>query len=264
MAAYLGRIGASPGDGLRELQFAHLTAVPFENLSIHLGEPIVLEQPALYEKIVTRRRGGFCYELNGLFAELLAELGHRVELLSARVFDGDLPGVPFDHLTLRVDEVWLVDVGFGAFSHHPLRLDDSGVQNDPAGQFQVVALPCGDYDVVQDGKPQYRVDGRPQALRDFVPTCWWHQTSPQSHFTQSLTCSLLTESGRITISGDRLIRTEHGRRSETTLASDELIDAYRRHFGFTLTRVPRLSPAAGLKTTDRVVPAQTRDRGAYQ
>src|SRR5271154_1096827 len=115
---YLARLGlkrpaSADLEALRQLQRAHLLAVPFENLSIHLGEPIVLDQAALVAKVVQRRRGGFCYELNGAFAALLTALGYRVSMLSARVFGaGGLPSPPFDHLTLRVDltEPWLVDV----------------------------------------------------------------------------------------------------------------------------------------------------------
>src|ERR1035438_9191196 len=85
---------------LRDLQLAHLLTVPFENLSIHLGEPIVLEQADLVAKVVRMHRGGFCYELNGAFAGLLTALGFRVSMLSARVFGtGGQPGPPFDHMT---------------------------------------------------------------------------------------------------------------------------------------------------------------------
>jgi len=95
--AYLARIGAArptraDAAALRELQLRHLLAVPFENLSIHLGEPIVLEPAALLDKLVRRRRGGFCYELNGAFADLLSTLGFGVTLLAARVFGEDGPG----------------------------------------------------------------------------------------------------------------------------------------------------------------------------
>jgi N-hydroxyarylamine O-acetyltransferase len=250
--AYLARIGAArpsraDAAALSELQRAHLVTVPFENLSIHLGEPIVLDEQALLDKIVDRRRGGFCYELNGAFAGLLTALGYRVTLLSARVFDGDKAGPPFDHLVLRVDlsEPWLVDVGFGAFSHHPLRMDARGDQHDPGGVFQVVEHQGpGDYrdlDVIMDGTPQYRLDRRPRELGDFVPTCWWQQTSPQSHFTRSLTCSLLTESGRGTLSGTRLIHTVDGEREEQVLDGARLLSAYRAHFGITLDRVPTVA-----------------------
>jgi len=247
---YLTRVNASrPAaadlQALRELQLAHLYAVPFENLSVHLGEPIVLDQDALTSKVAQRRRGGFCYELNGAFAALLTELGFGVSLLQARVFGAcDLPGPPFAHMTLRVDlaEPWLVDVGFGRFAEQPLSLNSRDDQPDPAGTFRLADSPSGhgDLDVFADGKPAYRVDPRPCALADLAPTCWYQQTSPVSHFTQSLTCSIPTKSGRVTLSGDRLILTEGGNRDERTLADDaDILDAYRHYFGIDLDRVPR-------------------------
>src|SRR5882762_11252525 len=81
---YLGSL-VPTAQTLRELQVAHLQTVPFENLSIHSAEPIILDDDALFEKIVVRRRGGFCYELNGLFAALLRDLGFEVKMLSAQV-----------------------------------------------------------------------------------------------------------------------------------------------------------------------------------
>jgi N-hydroxyarylamine O-acetyltransferase len=246
---YLARIGvarpvAADLQALRDLLTAHLLTVPFENLSIHLGEPIVLDHPALVTKVVRMHRGGFCYELNGAFAGLLTALGFRVSLLSARVFDADeQPGPPFDHMTLRVDlaEPWLVDVGFGRFATEPLRLSFPGDQPDPSGTFRVADSPSGhgDLDIFHDGEPAYRVDPRPYALPDFAPTCWWQQTSPGSHFRKSLTCSISTRSGRITLSGERLIVTEDGHREERTLTSEaEILAAYRRYFGISLDRVP--------------------------
>jgi N-hydroxyarylamine O-acetyltransferase len=254
LAAYLARIGvAQPvrpdAEALRELQRAHLAMVPFENLSIHLGEPVALDEQALVEKIVYHRRGGFCYELNGAFAALLTALDYRVTLLAARVFTGDKVGPPFDHLALKVDlaEPWLVDVGFGRFSHHPLRLDTRDTQHDPGGLFEVVEHGgqdrYGDLDVIMDGRPEYQLDPRPYELGDFTPTCWWHQTSPQSHFTRSLTCSLLTESGRVTLSGTKLIHTIHGERTERILDDAELLDAYRTYFGITLDQLPNATHA---------------------
>jgi len=246
--AYLARIGAArPGRAdtaaLRELQLRHLLAVPFENLSIHLGEPIVLEPGALRDKLLRRRRGGFCYELNGAFSELLAALGFQVTLLAARVFgDGGL-GPPFDHLALRVDVAgdgpWLADVGFGRHSSYPLRIDTTAEQADPGGTFRVAVTADGDLDVIRDGQPQYRAEPRPRSLGDFGPTCWWQQTSPESHFTRSLVCSLLTERGRVTLSDRTLIHTTGDRREERTLAGDaEVLDAYRSLFGIVLDRLP--------------------------
>src|ERR1700690_319286 len=107
LAAYLRRLSvarpqAADAGTLRLLHRAHQIAVPFENLSIHLGEPISLAEDDLTGKIVSRRRGGFCYELNGAFALLLQALGFPVERVAARVYANGQPGPPFDHLALIV------------------------------------------------------------------------------------------------------------------------------------------------------------------
>src|SRR5262245_27861823 len=124
--AYLGRIGytgsrAPTLEVLRALHRAHLYAVPFENLDIHAGRRIVLDQDALFQKVVTHRRGGFCYELNGLFAALLRKLGFDVTLLSGRVHNDGGFGPEYDHMTLlvKLDGRWLADVGFGSSFHDP-------------------------------------------------------------------------------------------------------------------------------------------------
>lgn len=244
--AYLARIGAARPAAtdaavLRDLQVRHLRTVPFENLSIHLGEEITLAGDALFDKIVARRRGGFCYELNGAFAALLSALGYPVTLMSARVATADGFGPPFDHLALRVDlgEPWLVDVGFGRFSHFPLRLDVRTEQPDPGGTFLLIETDDGDVDVFRDGEPEYRLEQRPRALADFVPTCWFHRTSPDSHFTRSLICSRLTHTGRITLSGRTFVDTVDGRRAERVLDTDEdVLAAYRDEFGIALDRLP--------------------------
>ena len=254
LAAYLDRIGAGrpavlDAAALAALHRAHQEAVPFENLSIHLGEPISLDKDELIAKIVTRRRGGFCYELNGAFALLLESLGAQVARVAARVYgaDGRL-GPLFDHLALVVrlpdgSGPWLADVGFGAHSSYPLRYDDRDGQDDPGGRFSLADAQDGDVDVAKDGEPQYRIERRERSLADFVPTCWWQATSPDSHFTRSTICSRLTGAGRISLSGRTLIRTSGGTRTEQELGADaEVLAAYRDHFGIVLGRVPTVTP----------------------
>ncbi|MFJ4537824.1 arylamine N-acetyltransferase [Streptomyces tibetensis] len=263
--AYLRRLGAEhPAwptvDALRELHLRHLQAVPFENLSVHLGEEIVLEEKRLLDKVVGARRGGFCYELNGSFGALLSALGYDVTLLAARVYgDEGRLGIPYDHLALRVRTVdggdWLADVGFGAHSHLPLAFGDRGEQEDPAGTFRIVeagpdaagvrgghgTVEAADLDVFRDGRPQYRLEVRPRALGDFVAGAWWHSTSSVSHFTRSLVCSRVTEEGgRITLSGRRLtVTAADGTREEKELGTDEeVLGVYRERFGIELDRVP--------------------------
>ncbi|UOX88087.1 arylamine N-acetyltransferase [Amycolatopsis sp. FBCC-B4732] len=254
--AYLDRLGvrrpaAADLATLRHLQEHHLSTVPFENLSIHLGEPVELTEAALFAKIVRRRRGGFCYELNGLFAALLRELGFSATLHAAQVFhaDGTL-GPPLDHaaIVVELDEPWLVDVGFGRFARHPLRLSGVDAQRDPDGDFLLLDTPDGDVDVLLDGKPQYRLERRPRPLADFVPMAWWQSTSPESHFTRSLTCSRPTSQGRVTLSGDKLIETVDGVRNEVLLPTEAAIRAaYRVYFGLPLKRLP--TPPGGSPLT---------------
>jgi N-hydroxyarylamine O-acetyltransferase len=264
--AYLRRIGAGrpqrpTGEALRELHLRHLRTVPFENLSVHLGEEIALEEERLLDKVVGARRGGFCYELNGAFGTLLAALGYEVELLAARVYgDEGRLGVPYDHLALRVrtaeGDVWLADVGFGANSHYPLRFAERGEQADPGGLFRIAEAapdaagvrgdgPAGsgepDLDVVRDGVPQYRLETRPRVLADFRAGAWWHSTSPLSHFTGSLVCSRVAgDGGRITLSGRSLTTTDaDGARGTRELGTDEeVLAAYRERFGIELSCVP--------------------------
>ncbi|GGL69203.1 N-hydroxyarylamine O-acetyltransferase [Streptomyces fumigatiscleroticus] len=274
--AYLRRLGArrpvSPtADALRELHLRHLRAVPFENLSIHLGEEIVLEEERLLDKVVGARRGGFCYELNGAFGALLTALGYEVALLAARVYgEAGRLGIPYDHLALRVRTAdggdWLADVGFGAHSHYPLALGERGEQEDPGGRFRVVeagpdgagqrggtgsgrtAEPGPDLDVVRDGSPVYRLETRPRVLGDFVTGAWWHSTSPVSHFMRSLVCTRVTEDGgRITLSGRRLtVTAADGTKKERELGTDEeVLAVYRDHFAIGLDRVPTVRNLKG-------------------
>jgi len=243
--AYLERINyqgsfAPTAETLRELQVAHLFAVPFENLSIHAKEPIVLEDEALFTKIVERRRGGFCYEANGLFAALLRELGFDVVMLSAGVAnaEGDF-GPDFDHMALMVllDQRWLVDVGFGDSFLKPLLLDERGEQVEGERAFRI--LPDGAHLILarrdngEDWKAQYRFTLQPHAYAEYEEMCRYHQTSPQSHFTRGRLCSRATREGRITLSEMRFITTsKNGGREERILESqEEYVDILREHFG---------------------------------
>jgi N-hydroxyarylamine O-acetyltransferase len=231
--AYLQRIGytgsrAPNAETLRGLHRAHMLSVPFENLDIHLDRRIVLDEAWLFKKIVGERRGGFCYELNGLFAALLRELGFTVDLLSARVINekGEL-GLPFDHMTLLVhlEERWLADVGFGDSYTEPLRLDDPRDQfrDDCAYRLTSVGdnwtlwerMPGADWD------PQHVFTLAPHDLADFVPMCHYHQTSPDSEFTRKRICSRPTPDGRVTLSEMRLIITTNGERQERVLTGPE-------------------------------------------
>ena len=247
VADYLARIGYSgPTDptaaNLRALHCAHLWAVPFENLDIHLGRKITVDEAAILNKVVNLRRGGFCYELNGAFAALLRALGFQVTLLSARVAraNGD-EGPEFDHLTLRVDlkEPWLADVGFGESFLEPLRLEAERDQLDSTGTYRLRAqgqrLRMEKSMPDDSWKPQYSFSLQPRRLEEFAGMCSYHQTSPDSSFTQNRICSRATRDGRITLSDMKLITTIKGEREERSLASEEEWNSVlREHFGILL------------------------------
>jgi N-hydroxyarylamine O-acetyltransferase len=258
VGAYLDRIGldrppARTLDGLAELGLAHLYSVPFENLDIAAGRPLSLEPDALFDKIVVRHRGGFCYELNGLFAWLLRELGFEVTLLAGQTVDprDGTPGPERAHLVLRVDfeKPWLVDVGWGEAYRSPFALRDGAEHVDPSigsyrlaernGRWELVELiePDGmarDVHVRIDPAAQWRVaysfDLRPYELGDFDSTCRWQQTD-SPFFTRQRFCTVATPKGRRTLMDDRLILREGPSRTERRVAEDEVLVLLEELFG---------------------------------
>ncbi len=247
--AYLNRIEyRGPLDPdfemLRQLHLAHLLHVPFENLSIHAHEPIVLHDTALFEKIVTHRRGGFCYELNGLFAALLRELGFEVAMLSAQVAGNEHEfSRDFDHMTLMValdEERWLVDVGFGDSFVEPLPLVTDTEYEQRDNRYRLAndseeRLVLEQASKNEDWKPQYRFSLRAYQYSDYAEMCSYHQTSPESHFTRQRICSRLTPRGRISLSDMRFIVTEDGVRTERGLENDkEYAELLRDRFGIVM------------------------------
>jgi N-hydroxyarylamine O-acetyltransferase len=217
-----------------------MLTVPFENLDIHLHVPIVLDEEKFFEKVVFRHRGGFCYELNGLFAALLRSLGFNVTLLSGRVFSDGTPGPEFDHMALLVEleDRWLADVGFGDSFVEPLRLDDPLEQEQRGAAYRIQnereVLTLSERQRGKDWTPSYQFTLRPHALADFSAMCQWQQTAPESHFRQKRICSLATPDGRVTLSDSKLITTRNGQKEERFLSEQEYNVVLRQHFGFEL------------------------------
>jgi N-hydroxyarylamine O-acetyltransferase len=249
LEAYLQRIGYRGAreptmDTLVQLHRAHMLSVPFENLDIPLGRPIVLSLPALFEKVVRRRRGGFCYELNALFAWGLQALGFRVEMLSARVFSGGVLGPDFDHMLLLVrgGETSIADVGFGDSFLEPLPLGpDEQTQH---GRSYRLVEQGEDWVLEQrtpgsDWQPEYAFSLLPRKLQDFHSMCHYQQTSPASPFTRKSLCSLATRSGRVTLSNARLIVTSDGHREQRPISgAAEYLALLQEHFGIDLGHEP--------------------------
>lgn len=253
IAAYLQRIGylkpvKRDVQTLHELQHAHMLAVPFENLDIGWKRPIRLDSVSLWNKIILQRRGGFCYELNGLFAELLRSIGYDVTYLNARVFNnkGQL-GIDFDHLALLVKTSgsparWLTDVGFGDSFHLPLNFDERQEQPQGFRSYRIEESSEGyitwqkDYDGTWER--QYFFDLKPHKFpEEYESACLYHQTSPRSSFTRGSIISLATHDGRVSLEDKRLIITSNKRRTEQTVGDQlEYQALLKLYFDITLPK----------------------------
>lgn len=209
LAAYLERIGLPPEGigvvdeaGLRRVAAAHAASIPFENTRAHRGERISVAIEDIRERLVERREGGVCYELNGGLAWLLVELGAEVELNAAQVLAGATTpganGLPMSHVALIValpesGGRFLVDVGFG-------------------GETIFRSVPDDGETVSTDRGSSYRIDRRPRQLGDFEGLAWWHSTSPGSRFMQSIIISSSRADGLATLYGKDAGDVEGGER----------------------------------------------------
>lgn len=233
---------------LRGLHLAHMLHVPFENLDIGLRRPIRLNQQALWEKLVLQGRGGFCYELNGMFAWLLKQVGFQITYLNARVYgDADRLGIDFDHLALLVQIPgqagrWLVDVGFGDSFNEPLEFEQPGEQVQGLRAYRLEQVLSG-FDVWQKNyqgvwKRQYFFDLQPRRFpADYEAACTYHQTSPASSFTRGTIISRATPNGRVSLEDGWLILTENGQRSKRRLRDQNEYDALlNQYFNITLSK----------------------------
>ncbi len=246
---YLQRLQVNKTENLRysflsKLQEQHLLTVPFENLDLHLKNKIVLEEDRIYEKIVSCGRGGFCYEINGLFCWLLRSLGFTASMVSVRVY---MPRIDrfspeFDHMGLLVDleKTYLVDVGFGDSVRKPIALPD-GIVEDISGMYRVQTFgSSSDAYVLQKQENNswqhvYSFTAHPRMISDFNEMCTFHQTSSESHFTQEIICTMATKNGRVSLSDNFLTITDGSSKKKIKVVSDkDYKHKLRDHFGIQL------------------------------
>ena len=241
--AYLNRIDfddtiALHKNVLFKLQRKHLLNVPFENLDIHYNRKIKLSVPAIYQKIINEKRGGFCYELNGLFHSLLKQIGFDAKLISARVHIKDDDYSPeYDHLAIIVNlenKQFLVDVGFGKFSLEPLKLEMNQTISDSFGKFQFDKFNKEYYRIneVKDNNvlPQYIFKNEERKLSEFTKRCEFHQTSEHSHFTKKKLISIAKTNGRITLNNSQLKITHLENEEEINFDEREFESKLKHYF----------------------------------
>lgn len=242
LQAYLQRLGLARVEPpslpfLTRLQRRHLLRIPFENLDIFWGNPIPLDVQRAWSKVVEQRRGGFCYELNGLFGAALTTLGFRASLLSARVWRKAERawGPHYDHLALlvRLPQPYLVDVGFGDSFRAPMPLGPE-VRSDVSGAYRLVSGEWSDERVLEYSgghgrwRPLYRVSLEPKPFEAFAEMNLWQQTSPGSPFVGRAVFTLARPWGRLTLTDQHAIESRRGRIHRVRLAPGELERRLRR------------------------------------
>lgn len=241
---------------LAKLQRRHLRTVPFENLDVVAGRTIPIDRAAHYEKVVTAGRGGFCYELNGLFDWLLGELGFRPRFVEGQVNGEDGWSQRFAHAAVLVelgadgppasrDGWFLADVGFGDFARRPLPLTGEA-RTDVSGTYRVRPLDDGrlesqyrgprpgeDTDEIDADEwvPRYRLTPADRAGEAFKSMCEWTQTAPESAFTDRLVCSIATPDGRWTLSETALTVTRGDEKTKEPVGPEERQAVLRNRFG---------------------------------
>jgi N-hydroxyarylamine O-acetyltransferase len=238
LGQYLNRVGFTGNlepnlETLIGLHRAHLQTIPYENLEIHFGRTLELKLERIFERLVLERRGGWCYEMNGLFAWALREIGFDVRLVSTQVTraDGSLMA-PGDHVALIVkfksglEQNWLVDVGWGNGFLDPLPLEP--------GLYTQGFL---EYRLESNGESwrfhnqQYGADGfsftlEPHHLEQirlekFQERCTWQQSSPESGFVRVAVCQIFTPEGINTLRGAVLTTIRSAGKLEHTISSFE-------------------------------------------
>lgn len=230
----------------RETLFAlhecHIRSVPFENLDVQNKVEIKLDLPHLFHKVVTQKRGGFCYELNHLFYHLLKAIGFEVSLLSGRTYDDENLGPEFDHLALAIDmddKVWLADVAFGDLFLIPLEIVEEQVQNDGRNFFKLDKLGSSwllwmSSDGIQFEK-KYQFSTIPRTIDEFQDQCHWKQYSPDSYFVKNMVVTLPTLNGRKSVFNEKFMVKESGDRKDMEMGSiDQLKEILKKDFDILL------------------------------
>jgi N-hydroxyarylamine O-acetyltransferase len=241
-AAFLQRIECSEVAAvnlqtLRILHAAHVAKIPFETLDIFSGKQFFLSLSDLYDKIVRRRRGGYCYELNGFFFHALQGMGFEVSMHNAQLYDSRQQVIPTSQhmvLIVKLEEPWLVDVGYGNGFTQPLLLECHEPQVQGHRTFRCLQ-DKGKF-IVQERlegvwEPWYVFTQEPKEIADFEGRNAFHQTSRDSVFFGKRICMLARGQETIELSGNQLIRRSPSEKRVETVLEEEIPHLLKTEFG---------------------------------
>ena len=225
---------------LAELQGQHLQHIPFENLDVIRKVPIYLNLQSIFSKIVQDKRGGYCYELNGLFQSLLTALGYDSHLVAATVLRPNGQWAKADThaaILVQLDQPYLVDVGFGAATpRSPIPLDGTE-QTDINGTYKVMQAHDGTFDLIQVNelgiRTLYRFHTDKKSLVDFHEGCVFNQVAKESSFTHYDIVSCATKTGRITLTDRTLTVIDNGIQTTSELSAEEKVNVLQDVFKLT-------------------------------
>jgi N-hydroxyarylamine O-acetyltransferase len=243
LADYLQRIdftgAAAPDpDTLCQLMRCQLRAIPFENLDVQAGKIVSIVPEDIVNKIVYGQRGGYCYEVNSLFAMALAAVGFEYDLIGARPMFYPQRR-PKSHMVLMVklgEERWLCDTGFGSFGlRAPVGLHQVGqvIQQDnetfmldknERGEFVLKALVKGEW------ANQFGFDLQPMEMIDFMPVNYYNSTHPDAVFVQRYLVMQQRPDGRTLLSGDQLKQLRGDQETVTEITAEQLDEVLWREF----------------------------------
>jgi len=265
LSAYFERIGyTGPCEptlaALSAIHAAHPAAIAFENLDPLMGRAVRLDMDSVQKKLVGAKRGGYCFEQNGLFAAALKAIGFKVTGLAARVLMGHAPGTTRrSHMLLKVElpeGAYIADVGLGSWAlSAPLRLFDESLQDTPHGAFRI--LRSGDYFDEQtrmdgDWKTLYRFSLEEQIDQDYEVANWYTSAHPESQFRHRLMAARLPQGCRLGMLNNRFsVHLPDGRVERRELGSPaEIAEVLESEFGIALP-VPREELLAALSRLPR-------------
>lgn len=242
---YLERIGYKGGleissKTLRELHVGHVTHIPFENLHPLQGKSVSLNREDLFEKIVHQKRGGYCFEMNGLFSHVLKELGFQVTDVFARVYRPDFGFSGRAHQVLIVDvdgERWMADVGFGGNGPiAPVKIEEDTEQEQYGRYYRLKSHPVHENVLefkVEDGyETVYAFTSEACYPMDYDIANHFTSTHPDSVFRKLIMCTMPTKEGRVSMFDNNLKVIENGKVEQKVLESDnEIRQALVEYFG---------------------------------